>query len=68
MLLPGAHVADASHLSEAAETGCGYFITHDNRILKKRAELYVALPPSLNIVTLKEFFDALHAYETGQLV
>jgi hypothetical protein len=45
MLLPDAHVADASHLSEAAETGCGYFITHDNRILKKRAELYVALPP-----------------------
>jgi hypothetical protein len=66
--LPGAHAADASHLSEAAETGCGYFITHDKRILKKRAELHAALPPSLNIVTLEEFFDVLDDYETGQLL
>jgi hypothetical protein len=65
---PGAHAADASHLSEAAGTGCGYFITHDKRMLKKRAELHAALPPSLNIVTLKEFFDVLDAYETGQLI
>ena len=44
--------ADASHLSEAAETGCAYFITEDRRILGKRRELAVILPPSLSIVTL----------------
>src|SRR5260221_4190853 len=33
------HAADASHLSEAAETGCGYFITHDRRILAKASYL-----------------------------
>jgi hypothetical protein len=65
--LPGAHAADASHLSEAAETGCGYLITHDKRILKKRSELHAVLPPSVNIVTLEEFLDILDAYETGQL-
>jgi len=54
---PGAHAADASHLSEAEETGCGYFITHDKRILNKRDELHAVLPPSLNIVTLEEFFE-----------
>jgi hypothetical protein len=64
---PGKHAADASHLSEATE-GCGYFITHDGRILKKRDELHAALPPSLNIVTLEEFFHVLDAYETGQLI
>src|SRR6516165_6205424 len=26
---PGKHAADASHISEADETGCGYFITHE---------------------------------------
>jgi hypothetical protein len=41
---PHRHKADASHVSEAAETGCGYFITHDRRILNKRAELAGALP------------------------
>jgi hypothetical protein len=33
---PGQHAAGASHLSEAAETGCAYFITHDKRVLNKR--------------------------------
>jgi hypothetical protein len=55
---PGSHAADASHISEAAETGCAYFITEDNRILRKRAELRRALPPTLEIVTLTEFFEA----------
>jgi hypothetical protein len=55
--LSGKHDADASHVSEAAETGCVYFITHDKRILDKRGELRVALPPTLTIVTLAEFFD-----------
>jgi len=31
---PETHAADASHLSEAVETGCGYFITGDGRILR----------------------------------
>lgn len=66
--LPGSHAADASHLSEAAETGCGYFITHDKRILNKGAELQAVLPPSINIVSLEDFFDILDAYETGQLI
>jgi len=55
----GAHAADASHLSEAVETGCGYFITHDNRILKKRSELRPVIPPTLQIVSLAEFFRLL---------
>jgi hypothetical protein len=62
----GKHDADASHISEAAETGCGYFITHETRILRKRDELERVLPPSLNIVTLAEFFEILDDYETGQ--
>jgi len=52
---PETHAADASHLSEAAETGCAYFVTEDARILRKRAELAGVLPPSLQIVTLEEF-------------
>jgi len=59
------HAADASHLSEAAETGCAYFITHDKRILDKRDELRAVLPPSLEIVTLTEFFEAFDRFEFG---
>ncbi len=65
---PGAHAADASHLSEAAETGCAYFITHDKRIIGKRDELVAVLPPTLHIVTLDEFFDILDQYLDGRLV
>jgi hypothetical protein len=65
---PGAHAADASHLSEAAETGCTYFITHDKRIIDKRDALAVELPPTLHIVRLDEFFDVLDRYEGGRLV
>jgi hypothetical protein len=64
---PEKHAADSSHLSEAVETGCGYFITHDKRFLKKRSQLYAVLPPTINIVTLDEFFEILDAYETSQL-
>lgn len=63
---PGAHAADASHLSEAAETGCAYFITHDARILRKRDDLRTALPPSLQIVSLAEFFDILDEHEAAR--
>ena len=64
----GAHAADASHLSEAAETGCTYFITHDKRMVDKRDALAAELPPTLHIVTLEEFFDVLNRYEDGRLV
>jgi hypothetical protein len=59
---PGRHAADASHLSEAAETGCGYFITNDQRILDKRAELARVLPPSFTVATLAEFLAVLDGY------
>jgi hypothetical protein len=65
---PGKHAADASHLSEAAETGCAYFITEDRRILGKRRELAVILPPSLSIVTLAEFMEIFDDYEAGRRV
>jgi hypothetical protein len=54
--LAGKHDADASHIAEAAETGCGFFVTEDARILKMRAQLRAVLPPSLTIVSLAEFF------------
>jgi predicted nucleic acid-binding protein len=59
---PGKHEPDASHISEAAETGCGYFITHDKRILDRRGKLRAVLPPSLNIVSLEEFFQIFDRY------
>jgi len=61
----GKHSADASHLSEAAETGCGYFITEDKRTLDKRYELEAVLPPTLTIVTLAEFLSILDDFEAG---
>jgi hypothetical protein len=63
---PNKHAADASHLSEAEETGCAYFITNDQRFLDKRGELDAALPPTLRIVTLAEFLDILDDFEAGR--
>jgi hypothetical protein len=63
---PNKHAADASHLSEAAETGCCYFITNDLRFLNKRDELHAALPPTLTIVTLPEFLAILDDFEAGR--
>jgi hypothetical protein len=57
------HAADASHVSEAAETGCAYFLTEDRRILAKRPQLYTVLPASLMIATLAEFFTIFEATE-----
>jgi hypothetical protein len=65
---PGAHAADASHISEAAETGCAFFITEDKRIIAKRGELASVLPPSLFIVTLAEFLEIFDGYEARQLL
>lgn len=55
------HAADASHLSEAAETGCAFFVTEDKRILAKRKDLYSALPRTLMIATLAELFAVYDA-------
>ena len=64
---PDKHAADASHLSEAAETGCCYFITEDARILKKRTDLASVLPPTpVQIVTLAEFLEIFDDYEQGR--
>jgi predicted nucleic acid-binding protein len=62
--LPGKHAADAYHLAEAAKYG-GYFITHDERILKKSGDLQNLLPPSLQIVTLERFLEIVDDYESG---
>ena len=51
---PGKHDADAEHLAEAAKYG-GYFITHDERILKRSPALRDALGPALQVVTLTDF-------------
>lgn len=64
---PGKHAADASHLSEAAEIGCGYFITHDKRMLDRRRELHAVLPPSLNIVSLEEFLEIFDRYAEARI-
>ena len=61
------HAADASHLSEAVETGCAYFITHDKRILRKRDELRQAIPPTLQIVSLAEFFEIVDGYDANDV-
>jgi hypothetical protein len=63
---PGQHDADASHLCEAAEAGCGYFITEDQRILCKRTELAPILPPSLSVVTLAGFLAIFDYFEAGR--
>jgi predicted nucleic acid-binding protein len=62
--LPGKHAADAYHLAEAAKYG-GYFITHDDRILRKPGDLLGLLPPSLQIVTLERFLEIFDDYESG---
>ncbi len=55
----GKHDADASHLSEAAEAGCGTFLTRDSKILRKRETLAMALPDGMRIQTLAEFCTAM---------
>jgi predicted nucleic acid-binding protein len=62
---PGKHAADAYHLAEAAKYG-GYFITHDERVLKKSGDLRDLLPPSLQVVTLERFLEIFDEYEAGQ--
>lgn len=61
---PGKHAADAYHLAEAAKYG-GYFITHDERILKKSGDLQNLLPPSLQVVSLERFLEIFDDYQSG---
>lgn len=64
---PGKHAADADHLSQAAKY-CGYFITHDNRLLDKASNIRSLLPPSLTVVTLVDFLKIFDDYETAQAI
>jgi len=58
----GKHAADADHLFEAAKYG-GFFITHDERILKRAGRLGEVLPPSLTVVTLADFLAIFDNWE-----
>jgi hypothetical protein len=51
---PGKHDRDVYHLFEAEKYGGGYFITKDNRLLKKSAEVEHLLR-SLRIVSPSDF-------------
>jgi hypothetical protein len=64
---PGKHAADAQHLAEAAKY-CGYFITHDDRVLKRSKGLRDVLPPSLNVVTLAQFLEIFDNYEAERRI
>ena len=59
------HDADAAHLCDAAEAGCGTFLTHDKRFSRKRHDLEATLP-SLRILGLREFFAIYDASETSE--
>ena len=56
---PGKHDADAGHLSDAAESGCSFFVTADGKLLRKRDILASSLPPRLRSVTLAELLAAV---------
>ena len=58
--MPGKHDRDAYHVVESAKYG-GYFITNDNRILKKASEISSLL--QLMIVTPTQFLDLYRQYE-----
>lgn len=62
---PGKHERDAYHLVESAKYG-RYFITNDQRILKKGKEL-AELLPQLRIVTPTEFLAIFRGFEAGTL-
>jgi predicted nucleic acid-binding protein len=59
---PGKHDRDAYHLVEAAKYG-GYFITRDERLIRKREEIAQLLGQSFAIVTPTEFLELYKQYE-----
>ncbi len=61
----GKHKPDAEHLFEAGKY-CAYFITHDDRILRRAGRLRDILPPSLTVLTLADFLEIFDDYEAGR--
>ena len=59
---PGKHDRDAYHMVEAAKYG-GYFITRDDRLLKKRSEIARLLGAGFVIVTPTEFLEAYNRFK-----
>ncbi len=62
---PGKHDRDAFHLVESHKHGGGYFITNDERLLTKRAELAQVLR-RLKIVTPTEFLETYRRFERSE--
>jgi hypothetical protein len=58
---PGKHVADAAHVADLDKYGGGYFITNDQRLLKKQREISLVAPGVL-IVTLDRFLEIYGAH------
>ena len=58
----GKHDRDAYHMVEAAKYG-GYFITRDNRLLKKRSDIAHLLGADFVIVTPTEFLEAYNRFK-----
>lgn len=52
---PGKHDADADHIFVASKYGGNYFVTHDQRLLKRKNEIATITGPRPDIVTLSEF-------------
>jgi hypothetical protein len=59
---PGKHEADAAHIADLDKHGGGYFITHDERLLKKQVEL-ANVAPGVFTVTLERFLEIYDEYE-----
>lgn len=59
---PGKHDRDAYHVVESAKYG-GYFITRDERLIKKRAEIAKFLGQTFAIVTPTEFLEVYDRVE-----
>lgn len=58
---PGKHDRDAYHMVEAAKYG-GYFITRDDRLIRKRDAVMQHLGQGFAIVTPTEFLSAYRLY------
>ena len=58
---PGKHDRDAYHMVEAAKYG-GYFITRDDRLIRRRDAIIQRLGAGFAIVTPTEFMDAYNSF------
>ena len=59
---PGRHEADAGHIFEASKYGGIYFVTHDQRILRKSSDIAGILGPLPKILTLRQFIQTCRQY------